>query len=75
MRPRIKGIQTVGTPFASIMSNISLPENRRGNGIAGLLGSDVLSQFGSITIDFSGGQLIIPTSSTSGGMLNILPFS
>lgn len=38
---------------------IDMPQPEDGTGIQGLLGSDVLSQFGSITIDYDAAELIL----------------
>lgn len=44
---------------ASAAIVVDLPEPNRGTGLAGLLGSDVLSQFGAVTIDYDHQQLIV----------------
>ncbi len=44
---------------------LDLTEPSRGVGLAGLVGSDVLSQFGSITIDYQAQQLILRPAATS----------
>lgn len=52
---------TVGAlklPAATITKG-NLPDARRGTGLQGLLGSDVLSRFGKVTIDYANGLLIV----------------
>jgi len=44
---------------ALTMDSASFAGDRLGNNIRGLLGSDVLSQFGIITIDYAGGTLTV----------------
>lgn len=44
---------------AVTMDSASFAGDRFGNNIRGLLGSDVLSQFGTITIDYAGGTLTV----------------
>jgi predicted aspartyl protease len=44
---------------AVTMDSASFAGDRLGNNIRGLLGSDVLSQFGTITIDYAGGTLTV----------------
>jgi hypothetical protein len=41
------------------VATIDLPESERRGGIQGLLGSDILSRYGTITIDFDDGRLIL----------------
>ncbi|HWM03032.1 MAG TPA: hypothetical protein VNP92_11940 [Actinophytocola sp.] len=39
---------------------MDLPEPRHGPGIEGLLGSDVLSRFGCVVVDYANQQLELP---------------
>ena len=39
---------------------VDLPEPRHGPGIEGLLGSDVLSRFGCVVVDYANQQLELP---------------
>lgn len=48
----------VGLPPATGIT-VNLPEPNRGTGLQGLLGSDILSQFGVITVDYRRGVLIL----------------
>jgi len=41
------------------IDSASFQDDRLGNGIVGLLGSDVLSQFGTVTINYSAGTLTV----------------
>jgi predicted aspartyl protease len=41
------------------IASLSLPEAQKTNGIVGLLGSDVLSRFGVVQIDYSNGTLVV----------------
>lgn len=42
---------------ASIITRGKLPDSSKSNGLEGLLGSDVLSKFGQLTIDYSAGTV------------------
>lgn len=44
---------------ASVVTSGQLASARRGNGLQGLLGSDVLSKFGTITIDYTAGTVTV----------------
>ena len=48
----------VTLPQTNVIS-LSLPEPSRGVGLAGLLGSDILSRFGSITVDYDRQVLVL----------------
>jgi len=43
----------------SPIATLDLPEAQKTNGIVGLLGSDVLSRFGRITVDYSNSTLVV----------------
>ncbi|HEU5441197.1 MAG TPA: retropepsin-like aspartic protease, partial [Ktedonobacterales bacterium] len=45
-------------PSATITKG-NLPESEHGQGLQGLLGSDILSRFGRITIDYSGSSITV----------------
>jgi len=45
----------------SPIASLDLPEAQKTNGIVGLLGSDVLSRFGRIAVDYSNSTLIVYT--------------
>ena len=44
------------------VASLTLPQERPGMGLQGLLGADMLSTFGTVTIDFKGQKLILPAS-------------
>jgi hypothetical protein len=44
---------------AATVASANLPSDRRGQGLKGLLGSDILSRFGKVTIDYANGMLTV----------------